>query len=134
MSYSELLFIMAEANSALGNTTDAEVNLADAIVASYEKAGLKSDDDNYDTYVSDAESYSSDTSLTNIITHKYLDGFGTNQPYSDWRRTGIPSISLAAGAKLSQIPTRFPYAQDEISYNGSNVPKVKITDKLWWNK
>ena len=134
MSYSELLFIMAEANSALGNTTDAEGNLADAIVASYEKAGLKSDDDNYDTYVSDAKSYSSDTRLTNIITHKYLDGFGTNQPYSDWRRTGIPSLSLAAGAKLSQIPTRFPYAQDEISYNGSNVPKVKITDKLWWNK
>lgn len=134
MSYSELLFIMAEANAELGNTADAEENLKDAIVASYVKAGLTSDDANYNTYVSDAGSYASDTSLTNIITHKYLDGFGTNQPYSDWRRTGIPSLSLAAGAKLSKIPTRFPYAQDEISYNGSNVPKVQLTDKLWWDK
>ena len=134
MSYAELLFIMAEANAELGNTSDAEENLEDAIVASFIKAGLEASDDNYDGYVEDAEFFAGDTSLTNIITHKYLDGFGTNQPYSDWRRTGIPSLSLAQGAKLSQIPTRFPYAQDEISYNGANVPKVQVTDKLWWDK
>jgi hypothetical protein len=44
-------------------------------------------------------------------------------------------MTVPPGAVLPAMPTRYPYAQDEISYNGANVPNViSINDKLWWDK
>ena len=91
-------------------------------------------DDIRELYIQDAIFFAQDTSLENIITHKYIDGFGTNQPYADWRRTGFPQLDLAIGAVIPQIPTRFPYPQDELNYNAANVPSVSITDKVWWDE
>jgi hypothetical protein len=69
-----------------------------------------------------------------IMTHKYISSFGTNQAYSDYRRVGLPAITPHPAGVLPELPTRYPYAQDEISYNAANVPSVKISDKLWWDK
>ena len=68
-----------------------------------------------------------------IMTQKYINSIGTNQAYADYRRTGLPVISVPPGAVLPAMPRRFPYAQDEISYNGDNVPSVTISDKVWWD-
>lgn len=72
--------------------------------------------------------------LQKIIEQKYIAGYSTNQPYADYRRTGFPVLNLAVGAVIPAIPTRFPYAQDELDYNTANVPAVTISGKVWWNQ
>ena len=133
MSVAELYFIKAEADAALGNNAEASTNLQNGITRSMLKSGADFDDIR-ELYIQDAIFFAQDTSLENIITHKYIDGFGTNQPYADWRRTGFPQLDLAIGAVIPQIPTRFPYPQDELNYNAANVPSVSITDKVWWDE
>ena len=59
--------------------------------------------------------------IQEIMDQKYIESFTTNQAYADWRRTGMPALSISAGAVLSSIPTRFPYAQGELDYNTENV-------------
>jgi hypothetical protein len=130
MSYAELQFIVAEANFMLGNTDAAAAALAKAVGASVAKVtGAAMDQAWYDTNVG-----SQTLSLEFIMTQKYISSFGTCQAYADYRRVGLPVISVPPGAVLPAMPTRYPYAQDEISYNGANVPTVTISDKLWWDK
>ncbi len=129
MSYSELKFIEAEANFMLGHTTEAQTAFEAAVAASV----LKVTGDANTAWL-DANINGATLTLELIMTQKYIATFGTNQPYADYRRTGFPAITLPTGAVLTETPSRFPYAQDEITYNGANVPSVTISDKLWWNK
>lgn len=127
MTYSELMFIKAESHFRLGETSDAQDAYEDAIEASM----LRVTGDSQSDWVA---ANAGPATLQNILMQKYIDSFGTNQAYADWRRTGIPSLDLAQDAVLSQIPTRFPYAQSELDYNRENVPTVTITDKVWWDQ
>ncbi len=130
MSYSELKFIVAEANFSLGKTTEAATALAEAVKASVVKVtGAAMDQAWYDTNIG-----SQTLSLELIMTQKYIASFGTNQAYADYRRVGLPVMSVPPGAILPAMPTRYPYAQSEIDYNSANTPSVTISDKLWWDK
>jgi hypothetical protein len=130
MTYAELKFIEAEANFMLNKKTEAGAALAEAIKASVTKVtGAAMDQAWYDANVGNQT-----LSLELIMTQKYIASFGTNQAYADYRRVGLPVMSVPPGAILPAMPTRYPYAQDEISYNGANVPNVTISDKLWWDK
>jgi hypothetical protein len=130
ISYAEVKFIEAEANFMLGKTTEAAAALLAAVKASVLKVtGTAMDQAWYDANVGNQT-----LSLELIMTQKYISSFGTNQAYSDYRRVGLPVITKHPEGTLSALPTRYPYAQDEISYNGANVPSVIISDKLWWDK
>ena len=39
--------------------------------------------------------------LEKILTHKYVSGFSMIEPYNDWRRTGVPSLSPSPLALIS---------------------------------
>ena len=130
MSYAELQFIVAEANFMLGKTTEAGAALAEAVKASVTAVtGAAMDQDWYDTNIG-----SQSLSLELIMTQKYIASFGTNQAYADYRRVGLPVITPHPGGVLPSMPTRYPYAQNEINYNTDNVPSINISDKLWWDK
>jgi len=128
MTYSELKFIEAECRLMLSQG-DAQAAYEEAVAASVLRV---TEDDN--TAWLDANINGVPVTLEGIILQKYIDGFGTNQPYADFRRTGFPSLSIATGAVLSDIPTRFPYAQSELDYNSGNVPALTISDKVWWDQ
>jgi len=128
MSYSELKFIEAEAKFMLGQA---------GALAAYEAAVAASVlrvTGNANTAWLAANINGVTLTLEVIMKQKYIAGFSTNQPYSDYRRTGYPNLSLANGAVTGSIPTRFPYAQSELDYNTVNVPSVVITDKVWWDQ
>ncbi len=130
MSYAELKFIVAEANFGLGKSTEALTALKEAVTASVTKVtGAAMDTTWYNTNIKGQT-----LSLELIMTQKYISSFGTNQAYADYRRVGLPVIVPHPDGTLPALPTRYPYAQDEISYNGANVPSVIISDKLWWDK
>lgn len=130
MSYSELKFIEAEANFKLNKSAEALDALKKGVGASILKVtGTAMTDDWYNSKIA-----SQSLTLELIMTQKYIATFGTNQAYADYRRVGFPVMTVPPGAVLPAMPTRYPYAQDEISYNAANVPSVQISDKLWWDK
>ncbi len=129
MSYAELKFIEAEAYFQLGQTAEAQTAFEEGVKASVENVTGEWNQDWYDTNLG-VEALS----LELIMKEKYIATYGTNQAYADYRRTGLPVIEMHPDAVLSAIPTRFPYSQNEMDYNGGNVPSVTISDKLWWDK
>jgi len=128
MTFAELKFIQAEANLALGNLTAAQTAYELGVTASVKRV---TGDDN--TAWLTANIIGDAVSLEKIMTQKYINSFGTNQAYADYRRTGFPVLTITAGSVLPAIPTRFPYPQAELDYNSDNVPSVSISDKLWWD-
>lgn len=130
ISYAEIKFIEAEANFKLGKSAEALAALKNAVAASILRVtGTPMTDDWYTAQVA-----SQTLSMELIMKHKYIATFGTNQAYADYRRVGLPVIPRHPDGVLPAMPTRFPYAQDELSYNKDNVPAVNISDKLWWDK
>lgn len=129
MSYAELKFIEAECEFLVSTEATALTALEEAVSASILKVtGSAVDADWLNENIT-----SSTLTLEFIMNQKYLALYSTNQAFADWRRTGFPTLSLAYRTKTSEIPRRFPYAQDEINYNGANVPEVVITDRVWWD-
>lgn len=130
MSYAELKFIEAEAHLMLGNPEDAREAFEEAVAASVLRVTGEEN-----TAWLEENIFGGGVTLEEILTQKYINGFGTNQPYADYRRTGYPNLGLAEGAVLSQIPVRFPYPQSELDYNEANVPAQRqITDNVWWDQ
>ena len=129
MSYSELLFIEAECNFRLGNTAEAQADYEAAVAASVLRITGAANQAWLDANINGVS-----VTLSLIMIQKYISSVGTNQAYADYRRTGMPVIVVPPGANIPAMPRRFPYAQDEITYNGDNVPTVTISDKLWWDQ
>jgi len=129
MSYSELKFIEAECYFMTGKSTEAIAALEEAVKASCERVTGAFDVDWYAGKIKNQE-------LTHelIMKQKWVATIGSNQAYSDWRRTGLPAIALHPDGVINNMPARFPYSQNEIDYNGANVPSVTLSDKVWWDK
>ncbi|MBD0850671.1 SusD/RagB family nutrient-binding outer membrane lipoprotein [Maribacter arenosus] len=128
MTYSELKFIEAEARLGLGQAGAQEAYEA-AVAASVLRITGEAN-----TAWLDANINGDPVTLEKLMTQKYIDGAGTNQPYADYRRTGLPSLTLAPDAVVSEIPRRFPYPQGELDYNTQNVPAVTLLTKVWWDQ
>lgn len=130
ITYAEQKFIEAEANLALGQTVPAQAAFEAAVAASVLKVT-----GNANTGWLNANIVGVPVTKELILTQKYIASFGSSQAYADYRRTGYPAaIPLPDEAILSAMPVRYPYAQDEITYNGENVPSVTLSTKLWWDK
>lgn len=129
MSYAELKFIEAEAYLATSKPNEALAAFQEGVKASVTKVTGAWDQDWYDNNIANQT-----FGLELIMKQKYIATVGTNQAYADYRRVGLPAITPHPDGVLPAIPTRYPYPQDEISYNGANVPSVTISDKLWWDK
>jgi hypothetical protein len=127
MTYSELKFIEAEALLMTGGA-GAQAAYEAAVAASVLRVTGSAN-----TAWLDANINGVAVTMATLMEQKYIDSFGTNQAYADWRRTGMPTIDIVPGAVIPNIPTRFPYPQGELDYNGDNVPSFTISDKLWWD-
>lgn len=69
--------------------------------------------------------YDASKGLTQILTQKYVAFFMNSgyEAFYNWRRTGIPAFSqgdVGIGTSNNQIPLRWEYPQDEITYNNVN--------------
>jgi hypothetical protein len=129
MTYAELKFIEAEANLMLGQTAPAQAAFEAAVAASVLRVtGSANTPWLTDNIIGEPVTHEL------IMTQKYIATFGCSQAYADYRRTGFPEIPLPVGAVMPAMPVRFPYGQEEITYNGANVPSVTLSTKLWWDE
>ena len=134
LSYTEQMFIRAEAELMLGNNQAAYDAYLAGIKSSMNEAALSDPTTAYDDYVAQAEIGVGADNLTleNVITQKYLALLTEPEVFNDWRRTGFPGLSPNVG---TEIPRRLPYAQTEVlsNENLSASPSNFIFTRVWWD-
>lgn len=135
LSYRELQFIIAEAEfRGNGSTEKAYTAYQNGIKASFTFAGLSEED--FMSYWGNASVGVGEDNLTLelIMDQKYLAMFLQPETYSDFRRTGFPSLTPVSGPT---IPVRWHYPSDEFLYN-SNAPNEQevdiFNDLVDWNR
>lgn len=138
MSYSELLFLMAEASkkNLIGG------NAEDLYKAGVQASMMKNDvADGYDAYIGSAfGSYSEANALEKIATQKWLALFCQGaEAWTEWRRTGFPTLTPAIEGNINEIPSRLPYPAIEQSVNKDNYNAAVssqgadlLTTPIWW--
>lgn len=134
LTFAEYNFIRAEASLRFGVTGDAQTFFEEGIKASMADAGVASGD--ITTYLAtngtltgtDAEK------LKQIIEEKFVANFGVAiEPWSDWRRTGYPTIPLPADAVVNFVPRTLYYPQSEVDFNTNCTQKSGLGVRVFWD-
>lgn len=145
----ETKFIEAEANLILGRADAAKTaftagvrgSLTSAVAAGAAAgiAGVTIPTAAIDAYVAqDAVVPAGELTLARIIEQKYIALYPNGaESFSDWRRTGLPTLSPISGPN---IPRRYPYPQTEREQNnanwqaagGSSLQSYMFT-RVWWD-
>lgn len=132
LSYVEQKFIEAEAQLRAGNAAGAATAHNDAVKASILQVTGAADA----TYeAANASETAASITLEKIMYEKWVALFIQCEAYTDWRRTGVPSLTPNANGNTPTIPVRFIYPQGERIYNAANFPTgaIGLTDPVWWD-
>jgi len=133
ISYSEVMFLTAEAQLREGSLSAAETSLAAAITANMDQIGIASAD--YAAYVASFGNFSGLTSdaerLERIINEKYFALYAQafTEIWCDYRRTDYPTLTdnpdgVNGSDPSGVIPRRWLYALDEIFSNTESVDEA----------
>lgn len=140
VSYSELLFLMAEAAQRgliSGNAAD-YYNMG--IAASFEANGLSASQ--AATYTAQGTVvYSASKGLQQIAEQNWMGLFCQGvEAWTEWRRTGYPALQPAIEGLISEIPSRYTYPAIEQSVNKAAYEAAvaaqgpnSLTTKIWWD-
>lgn len=134
ITYVEAKFIEAEANLRAGNPLEAANAHNAAVIASLNEVTGTADA----AYVTaNASENAATITLEKIMTQKYIALFTNSETFTDFRRTGFPSLSPAENHEntVDQILVRWPYPSSERLLNPNST---KVDDPLntpvWWDK
>lgn len=130
----EMLHLKAECQYQTG-VAEATVKetLFAAVQASLEKYGVF-DQTWFDAYVAAMAATTGPALLKEIMTQKYIALCYQQEAYTDWRRyDNLLEVPLNPTGFENEIPRRFPYSTDEITYNPNTPSGVLITDRVWWD-
>ncbi len=129
VTFFEAKFIEAEAALRAGNSARAATALNDAVEANLTKLGVP--DAAY--LAAHASETAGSITLEKIMVEKYKAMFTQPEVWSDWRRTGFPTLTPNPDAEETQIPRRLPTAQSERLYNDNSVVVSDILQPVWWD-
>ncbi len=133
VTYREMQFIIAEA-SARGANDQAGYNAyMNGIKSSFARLGLG--DAEFNEYITQAgvDPGVGNLTLEGVMKQKYVAMFLQSEAYSDWRRTGFPTIFPTSG---NAVPVRWDYPSSEYLYNEniSNGDISIFTNRVGWNQ
>ncbi len=141
ISYSELLFLLAEA------AKKGYIPGGDATAQTYYYAGIQNSmaengvSDGYAAYIAIPHiTYNTNDALKQIGEQKWVvlfcQGF---EAWTEWRRTGFPELTPAVDGYINEIPSRLRYESTEVSVNGINYKAAvevqgadALATKIWW--
>jgi hypothetical protein len=134
LTYAEYNFIRAEA-AVYGAPGDATMFFQEGIKASMTAAGVPTAQ--IDAYILANGTLPADEAgkIKAIIEEKYVANFGVSvEPWSDWRRTGYPALTVPSNAATPATPRSFFYPQSEIDLN-PNAPRQKadMNERVFWD-
>jgi hypothetical protein len=136
LPYAEYCFIRAEA-ALMGAVGDAQAFFTAGITASMKEAGVS--DDNIAIYLAANGTLTGTTAekQKQVAEEKYIALFGVSvEPWTNWRRTGYPTLSVPPNSITGAIPRTLFYPQSEIDLN-PNAPAQKaanLQDRVFWDK
>lgn len=134
LTFAEYNFIMAEAILSYGATGSANSFYQAGVKASMDDAGVSAA--NRDAYILTLTT----PTLQTIIEEKYVASYGVSvEPWTDWRRTGFPAITISPAAVAqgnNTIPRILVYPLSEQQVNQNNVPaRASMAVKgVFWDK
>lgn len=138
LTYAEYCFIRAEA-ALMGAPGNAQTFFTDGITASMQDAGVSAG--NITTYLTANGTLTGTNAqkLQQIIEEKYVALFGVStEPWTDWRRTGYPAISVPTNVinGVTAVPRTLFYPQQEIDLNPScpGQKSASLQDKVFWDQ
>ncbi len=133
ITYTEVKFIEAECKVKTGDDAGAKEALKEAIKASLEEYGVF-DQAWFDGVAAEIDGLAGENLFKRIMNEKWTALMYNFEAYNDWRRTGYPELTPNPVATVQEIPRRFPYATDPITYNPNTPQDVSIWDRVWWDK
>jgi Starch-binding associating with outer membrane len=147
ITYSEVLFLEAEA-AQLGWIADDPATLYEnGIRANMNQWDAQSPanaptDAEINTYLARPEiQFDASRGRTQIQLQEWIGLFmNGNEAWSNWRRTGVPHLSMGPDLTLSRIPVRFSYPDLEQSLNKANLNEavsrqgggLDLVTPVWW--
>lgn len=131
-TYSEALFLKAEATLIKSGFATAAPFYVDAVKTGFTRTGLDPNSAAATTYLA-SRTLTAANALQLIIEEKALANPFNIENYTDWRRTGFPALTKVDGA-LSDIPRRLVYPQSEQLSNPQPQQTARLTDRLWWDR
>jgi len=134
ITYAELEFIKAEAHLGLGHYDQAKDAYKSALKASLVQYGVY-DDAWYQGYSSIIDMIPNNMLLKALMTEKWISLTYRSESFVDWRRTGYPKLTPNPEAATQEIPRRFPYPTDALTYN-PNTPDLgnePLWKNVWWD-
>lgn len=134
LTYQEYCFIRAEA-ALYGAPGDPQDWFTKGITASMQDAGVAAGD--ITTYLTANGTLAGTDAqkLQQIIEEKYVAIFGESlEPWTDFRRTGFPTLTPPSNATIPSVPRSLFYPQSEIDLN-PNAPaqKADLSAKVFWD-
>lgn len=130
VNYTEALFLQAEATLIKSGFADAQPFYKQGIQQHMLKLGVSQPDIN--AYLAARGTLTAGNALQLIMEEKNTANFLNGENFTDWRRTGFPSLTKVNGA-LSDIPRRLLYPQSELLTNPQSQQNAKLTDRVWWD-
>ncbi|MBC9911755.1 SusD/RagB family nutrient-binding outer membrane lipoprotein [Chitinophaga varians] len=131
ITYSEALFLKAEATFIKQGAAAAEPIYREAIAAHMSMLGVEPAAQT--AYINARPALAADNAVQQIITEKYIANFLSPEAYNDWRRTGYPQLKPYIGTTAKGIPRRWPYPAVEELTNPQPDQKATINDRVWWD-
>ncbi|MCD4694936.1 MAG: SusD/RagB family nutrient-binding outer membrane lipoprotein [Bacteroidales bacterium] len=133
ITYPEVLLIKAEAQYGTGDETGAKASLKLAVAASLEERGVEGG-----TWLTDLETtidgLSGNDLYKEIILQKYYALVYSTEIFNDFRRTNNEiGLSPNPVAATQEIPRRYPYATDPVTFNPNTPSGVGIWNRVWWD-
>lgn len=135
LTFAEYNFIRAEAALRFTSPGDAETFFKEGIRASMLSAGVA--DADITTYLAANGTLTGTNAqkLEQIINEKYIASYGVVlEPWTDFRRTGYPALTLPTNAIVPYFPRSLFYPQSEIDLNPENAKqKAGMNVKVFWD-
>jgi hypothetical protein len=143
MSYTELLFLLAEA------TQKGYISGGATATQSYYEAGIQNSltengvGGEYAQYLTRAGiGFNVNDALKQIGTQKWAAMFCQGfEAWTEWRRTRFPLLTPAADGYINAIPSRLKYESNEVSINNINYEAAvakqgadELITPIWWMK
>ena len=133
LTWSEALFIKAEATFRVSGAAAANPIYINAINSNMAKLGLDTGSAAVKAYVASRSPLTTGNAIQRIMEEKDIANFLSIENFNDWRRTGFPALSIVQSPYVPSIPRRFPYPLAELTSNPQPQQSLKITDRVWWD-
>ena len=129
VTYVEAKFIEAEAALRKNDMARAQSAYSAAISASISQYGADPT-----AYLAANGTLNAGTELKQIMFQKWISSFTQCEAWSDWRRTGYPTLTPNPSGVQNTIPVRYPTEQNERLLNPNATVVSNLTSPVWWDQ